>query len=124
MSINNNKNYQDIEERTFNFAVRVIKMVLQLPNNAAAWKLGGQVIGSATSINSNVVQARAGISKKDFINHMRIALKEAKETKRWLEMIVAVGLAEKQRMELLIKENEEIICILVTIIKNSLKGKK
>ncbi len=118
------KNYQDIEERTFNFAVRVIKMVLQLPNNVAAWKLGGQVIGSATSINSNVVQARAGISKKDFINHMRIALKEAKETKRWLEMIVAVGLAEKQRMELLIKENEEIICILVTIIKNSLKGKK
>ena len=119
-----NKSYQDIEERIFNFAVRVIKMVLQLPNNVATWKLGGQIISSATSINSNVVQARAGISKKDFINHMRIALKEAKETKRWLEMIVAVDLAEKQRMELLIKENEEIICILVIIIKNSLKGKK
>ena len=118
-----NKNYQDIEERTFNFSVRVIKMVLQLPSNVAAWKLGGQVIGSATSVNSNIVQARAGISKKDFINHMRISLKEAKETKRWLEMIVAVGLTEKPRMELLIKENEEIICILVIIIKNSLKGK-
>ena len=116
------KSYQDIEERTFNFSVRVIKMVLQLPsNNVATWKIGGQVIDSATSINSNIVQARAGLSRKDFINHMRISLKEAKETKRWLETIVAVGLAPRQRMEQLINENEEIICILVSIIKNSLK---
>lgn len=116
------KKYEDIEERTFKFSVRVIKMVLQLPkNNIATWKIGGQVISSATSINSNIVQARAGISKKDFTNHMRISLKEAKETKRWLEMIVAIGLASSLRMELLINENEEIICILVVIIKNSLK---
>ena len=87
---NKNKNYQDIDKRTFDFSVRVIKMVLSLPNNnIATWKLGGQVISSATSINSNIVQARAGISKKDFTNHMRIALKEAKETKRWLEMLAA-----------------------------------
>lgn len=89
------KNYQDIEERTFNFSVRVIKMVLQLPNNVANWGIGGQVISSATSVNLNIVQARAGISKKDFVNHTCIALKEAKETKRWLEMIVAVGLTTK-----------------------------
>jgi len=114
-------NYQDIDIRTFNFSVRIIKMVLQLPNNVAAWKIGGQIISSAISTNSNIVQARAGVSKKDFINHMRIALKEAKETQRWIEMIVAVGLTNKQRMELLLKESEEIICVLVTIIKNSFK---
>lgn len=118
--MNENRKQQDIEERTFKFSVRIIKMVLQLPNNSVAWKLGGQVIDSGTSINSNIVQARAGISKKDFINHMRIALKEAKETKRWLEMIVATGLVNEQKMGLLIKETDEIICILVTIIKNSL----
>ena len=77
------KKYEDIEERTFKFSVRVVKMVFQLPNNnVATWKIGGQVISSATSINSNIIQARAGVSKKDFTNHMRIALKEAKETKR------------------------------------------
>jgi len=116
------KKYEDIEERTFKFSVRVVKMVFQLPNNnVATWKIGGQVISSATSINSNIIQARAGVSKKDFTNHMRIALKEAKETKRWLEMIVAVGLTINARMELLINESEEIICILVTIIKNFIK---
>ncbi len=83
-------------------------MILRLPNNIAAWKFGGQIINSATSINSNIVQARAGISKKDFINHMRISLKEAKETKRWLEMVVAVGLSHKRRMQLLAEDNEEI----------------
>jgi len=115
-------NYQDIEERTFKFAVWVIKMVLQLPNNVATWKIGGQVIKSSTSVNSNIVQARAGISKKDFVNHMRIVLKEAKETKRWLDMIIAVELATEQRMLLLINENEEIICILVAIIKKSINN--
>ena len=115
------KNYQDIEKRTFDFSVRVIKMVLQLPSNVAAWKIGGQVIDSATSINSNIVQARGGVSKKDFVNHMRIALKEAKETKRWLDMIVAVGLTVKQKIELLIKESLEIIYILSSIVRNSSK---
>ena len=47
--------YQDIEERTFNFAVRVIKMVNQLPPCTATFTLGKQAIASATSINSNVV---------------------------------------------------------------------
>lgn len=89
-------------------------------SNMATWKIGGQVINSSGSINSNIVQARAGLSKKDFIKHMRISLKEAKETKRWLEMIVAVELTAQVRMELILNENEEIIKIIVTIIKNSL----
>lgn len=114
-----NNNYKDIDERSFNFSVRVIKMVLQLPSNVASWKIGGQIISSATSVNSNIVQARAGVSKKDFTNHMRISLKEAKETKRWLEMIIAVGLMVEQKMILLLQEIEEIICVLVAIIKKS-----
>lgn len=118
MNAENNK-FQDIDKRTFNYAVRIIKMILQLPSNVVTWKIGAQVISSSTSINSNIVQARVGISRKDFINHMRISLKEAKETKRWLEMIVAVNLTTLNKMKLLLKEGEEIICILVTIIKKS-----
>ena len=116
-------NYQDIDERTFKFAARVIKMTAFLPNNPAGWKISGQVIDSVTSVNSNIVQARAGVSKKDFVNHFRIAFKEAVETKRWLEMIVFNNFIPIERMHLLIGENKEIISILVTIIKNSVKEK-
>ncbi len=114
------KHYQDIEERTFNFACRVIKMVLALPNNPATWVMGKQVIDSSTSINSNVCQARGGVSKKDFINHMKIARKEALETKRWIEMIVASNLATQAKTQSLLNENLEIIKILVSIVKKSL----
>lgn len=96
-------------------------MVLKLQNNPATWTLGKQLIDSSTSINSNVVQARSGVSKKDFINHMKIARKEAKESYRWIEMLDAVDLLNPKQAILLLNENEEIIKILVTIVKNSLK---
>lgn len=117
------REYQDIEERTFNFATRVIQMVNQLPRCTVTFELGKQIIRSSTSINSNVVQARSGVSKKDFINHMKIARKEAKETKRWIQMIVASGLTTQQKTQSLLDENEEIISILVTIVKNAEKNK-
>lgn len=120
---NTKKKYQDIDERTFNFAVEVIKFVNQLPPCTATFELGKQVIDSATSINSNIVQARSGVSKKDFINHMRIAKKESKETKRWLQMMVASELTTQQRAKSLLNENEEIISVLVTIVKNAEKNK-
>jgi four helix bundle protein len=113
---------QDIEKRAFDFSVRTVKMVLHLPQNSASWKIGGQVIASATSIHSNIIHAKAGISKKDFVNHQRISLKEAKETKGWLEMIVATGLCKPERMKLLLAECEELICILVACVKNSSKN--
>lgn len=116
------KSYQDIEQRTFDFAARVVKMVLQLPNNPATWVIGKQVIDSSTSINSNVGQARSGVSRKDFINHMKIARKEAKETYRWIQMIVASGLTTATKTEPLLKENEEIIKILVSIVKKSISS--
>ncbi len=117
------KQYQDIEERTFLFAVRIVKMVNQLPRTSAGWELGKQTVRAGTSINSNIIQARAGLSRADFINHMRIARKEAKETKRWIQMMVAADLINSQRVALILKENEEIIKILVTIVKNAGKSK-
>ncbi|MFA5318321.1 MAG: four helix bundle protein [Patescibacteria group bacterium] len=115
------KNYEDIDERTFKFAVRVVKMTMKLPSNPPSWVIGKQVIRSSTSINSNIVHAKVGVSRKDFTHYYRVALKEAEETKRWLEMIIAVELMPAQRMGLLIQENQEIIKILVTIIKNTIK---
>jgi four helix bundle protein len=56
MRFENKKKCQDIEERKFNFAVWGIKIVNQLPSFPATFLLGRQVIDSATSINSNIVQ--------------------------------------------------------------------
>jgi four helix bundle protein len=116
------KSYRDIAERTFNFAICVIKLVKSLPPCAATFEMGKQIIGSATSIDSNVIQARSGVSKKDFINHIKIARKEAKETKRWIQMMIASELATLDKAQSLLDECEEIISILVTIAKNAEKS--
>jgi len=55
---------------------------------------------------------------------MKIARKEAKETSRWMQMIVAAGLTTASRISSLLNENEEIIKIIVTIVKNAEKNKK
>jgi four helix bundle protein len=110
---------QDIAERTFNFSLRIIKLVDSLPKITAAFVIGKQIIRSSTSIDSNIIHARAGISEKDFVNHLKIAIKEAKETKRWIEMLVAANLVKAELCKNLLQENNEIIAILVTMNKNA-----
>ena len=61
------KNYQDIEERSFNFAIRIIKLVNSLPRTLAATEIGRQLVRSGTAINSNVIHAKTATSKKEFI---------------------------------------------------------
>jgi four helix bundle protein len=110
---------QDIGERTFDLSLRVIKLVNSLPKTTAAFVIGKQIIRSATSTDSNLIHARAGISQKDFCNHLRIAIKETKETKRWIEMLIKANVVDKNLCENLLQENNEIIAILVTMNKNA-----
>jgi four helix bundle protein len=69
----------DIQERTFKFAVRVVKLVNRLPRTVAGIEIGKQVVRSATSIGSNVEEADAAESKRDFIHKMSVAHKETDE---------------------------------------------
>jgi len=59
--------YPDIKERTFNFAVRVVKLVNSLPRTTAGIELGRQLIRSGTSIGANVEEADGADTKKDFV---------------------------------------------------------
>jgi len=117
----NKKIYQDIKERAFNFAVRVIKMIDTLPKKTACFVIGRQIIESVTSIHSNIIHARASLTKKEFVNYMNNASREAKETKGWIEMLIACNFIKQKLVYNLLKENDEIISILVTICKKCSK---
>lgn len=110
---------EDIEKRTLRFAVRIIKMVQSLPYTTANSVIGKQIIRSATSVDSNLIHARAGISTADFCNHLRIAIKEGKETLRWVEMFVAADIISEHKCSSLVQEINEIISILITMNKNA-----
>lgn len=75
---------------------RLIKLIVEIVDNfpkiASAFKIGGQIIDSITSVGANFVEAQSARSKKEFISTMGIVLKEIKETIYWLEIIKEIQL--------------------------------
>ena len=108
----------DIQERTFKFAVRVVKLLNRLARTTAGFEIGKQVVRSATSIGSDVEEADAAESKQDFIHKMSIAHKETRETRYWLRIIRA-ALLDDDELRALIQESDELVRILYTIVENA-----
>lgn len=108
-------NDSPIRVKSFQFACEIVLYCDELKKNKD-FDLASQLIRSGTSIGANTREAQRGVSKKDFKNKFGIALKEADETKYWLELLEATG---RQVPKELMDKCEELIRILVAIIKNS-----
>ena len=96
----------------------MVKLVNRLPRTVAGIEVGKQIVRSATSIGSNVEEADAAESKRDFIHKMSIAHKEARETRYWLRIIRA-ALLDNDEVRALIQEGDELVRILYTIVENA-----
>jgi len=111
---------RDLCERTFQFAVRIVKLCQELDRKPGAGRIiGNQLIRSGTSIGANVEEAQGGQSRADFVSKYAIARKEARETHYWLRLIVATEIFSYQKLESLLNECNELIAILTTIIKKT-----
>jgi four helix bundle protein len=81
--------------------------------------LGKQYLRAATSIGANLVEARSGESRKDFIHKSCVAQKEARESKYWLDLLHKSGAVSESRLAPLVDETDQIIAILAKIIVNT-----
>ncbi len=102
----------DIKKRTYLYALKVIRMIENLPKNQACKVIGDQLLRSATSIGANVIEAQAASSKKDFIRFLNIALKSANESKFWLGLLRDSNYLQKEDASKLLSETNQISCIL------------
>jgi four helix bundle protein len=110
----------DLCERTFQFAVRVVKLCSRLNRTSGFPRpLTSQLMRAATSVGANVEEGRAGQSRADFVSKYSIARKEAREAKYWLRILVASELLDSGTGTPLIQEADELICILTAIIKKT-----
>jgi four helix bundle protein len=110
----------NIQERSFLFAIRIVKLHQYLDKHGGTGRaMAKQVLASGTSIGSNLEEADAGQSKPDFISKCGIALKEARETHFWLRLLRECELVPADRISPLVTEAKEIVAILTTIVKNS-----
>ncbi len=108
-------NESPIRIKSFQFACEIVRYCDFLKENKD-FELASQLLKSGTSIGANTREAQRGVSIKDFKNKFGIALKEADETKYWLEILEATG---RQVPKDIMDRCEELIRILVAIIKNS-----
>jgi four helix bundle protein len=81
--------------------------------------LSKQLLRSGTSIGANTEEATAAQSRKDFISKMSISSKEARETNYWLRLLRDSNLCDGIDYTELIKDSEEIIAILTSIVKTT-----
>jgi len=121
---NEEKNY-DLEERLIDFAVRIIQVAESLPKTRVGNHVAGQLIRCGTSPAPNYGEAQSAESRSDFIHKMKIGLKELRETRVWLLMIVKANLiGPASKLDPLLDENNQLISIFVTSINTARENKK
>jgi four helix bundle protein len=116
------KEIKDIKARTFEFALRIIKLCQHLDKKPGVPRtLSYQLLKAGTSVGANVEEAQAGQSRADFISKNSIALKEARECHFWLRLLIAAKLMPEKRLAELRDEADEIKRILGSIVVRTKK---
>ena len=112
----------DLEGRLIAFAVRIIRVVEALPRTPVGNHIRGQLSRCGTAAAPNYGEAQGAESRSDFVHKLRIVLKELRETRVWLLMVMRAGLIKPLALlEPLIQETDELISIFVTSIKTAAK---
>ncbi|MDP4264136.1 MAG: four helix bundle protein [Bacteroidota bacterium] len=107
---------QDFRERTFQFAVSVGKLILDLPYNVVNKEYFSQLVRSSSSIGANYRAAKRAKSDADFINKLKISEEEADEAVYFLELLREFNSSFRERITGLINEGLEILKILFASI--------
>lgn len=115
-----------ILDKSFEFAIRVVKLYKYLCDDKKEYVLSKQLLRAGTSIGANINEAQAGQSKADFIAKMAIASKEARESKYWIDLLIKTDYLDinENHVKSLLNDIEEIIKLLTSIVKSSQENNK
>nr|WP_294788837.1 four helix bundle protein [uncultured Flavobacterium sp.] len=111
----------NLEERTFLFAKECRIYIRTLPKNTSNIEDGKQLTRSSGSVGANYIEANEKLGDKDLIFRLKIARKEAKESKFWLQLLNDLNPEQKALSQLLLFEIEELRKILSAIITKTSK---
>ena len=103
---------RELQQRTRQFALRILKLVDALPNTAAGRAISNQLGRSAMSVGANYRAACRARSRVEFAAKLGTVLEEADESLYWLEMIRDAKLIPEAKISLLLKEADELTAIV------------
>src|SRR3989338_1311147 len=109
----------DLEERTAEFAEKIIELCKKAPKNTVTIPTISQLVRSGTSIGANYCEANGASSRKDFKNKIFICKKESKETQFWLRILAKASDEVKEECGKLWQEAHELTLIFSKIAFNT-----
>ena len=117
-------NSDELKRRTKEFAHRCVKLNMALPETVLGRHVRGQLIRCSTSVASNYRAVCIAQSKASFISKLSIVLEETDESHFWLEFIIDEKLLNKELVEPLLKEADELTAIFVSSRKTARNKEK
>ena len=110
-----------VKDKSFDFALRVVKLYQYLTTDKKEYVLSKQVLRSGTAIGALVREAEHAESKADFTHKMSIALKEANETLYWLDLLFKADYMTSKSYQSIHLDANTLVSLLVSIVKTSKK---
>ena len=105
--------------KSYNFAIRIVKMVRSIACSAKEYGMINQVFRSGTAIGALVSESIYAQSPKDFINKLHIALKECNETLYWLNLLKDTEYLQMDDYISLERDCRELLALLIASIKTT-----
>lgn len=106
-------------KKSYDFAIRIVKLSQYLQNEKKEFILSKQVLRSGTAIGALIRESEYGQSKTDFVHKLSIALKEANETEYWLSILKDTGYVEEKLFISLSNDCKELLRLLIASIKTA-----
>jgi four helix bundle protein len=105
---------RELQNRTKNFALRVLNLVDVLPRTAAGRAISSQLVRALTSVGANYRSACGARSRAEFAAKLGVAVEEADESLYWLELVRDSKLLPENKLSLLLREADELTAILAS----------
>jgi len=113
-----------VKYKSYEFALRIIKAYKFLSEDPREFVLSKQLLRSGTGIGALIREAEHAESKADFIHKLIISLKEANETEYWLMLFHDSGFLDEKSFKSIVSDCQELIKMLISIIKSSKNNNK
>ena len=108
-----------LKTKSFSFAIRIVNLYKFLKKEHGEYVISQQLIRSGTSVGAIIREAEHAESLKDFVHKLSIGLKEANESKYWLDLLVATDFITKKMYDSLNNDCEELLKLLTASVKTS-----
>lgn len=109
----------DLRDRTFDFALRIIRLFSALPQSGEARFLGEQLLRSGTAVGADYREAHRGRAKPEFVAKIADCLKSLDETAYWIDLLIHANVVPATRLSSLQDETHQLLAIFTTISKRT-----